>query len=206
MTKKAYVVRSGKQHFGDYDGTFLTKIAGLSKNGRVSIQYTSQLLKELIDGGLNLSHHPFKNSPFRRAEETAIILAEGKSCETVKELGPMHESSWNFLKDNFPDTVWCNIGKLFENQALGLLRVEGESLFKAIIESISMIEPGETVVLVTHSRLIEAAMAVASGKWEPPEIEVKEGDIIVFNFDDNNNFIVDNPSAIFGHLSPGPEE
>ncbi|MCK5084982.1 MAG: histidine phosphatase family protein [Candidatus Pacebacteria bacterium] len=206
MTKQAYVVRSGGQHFGDYDGTFLTNIAGLSKNGKVSIQYTLQLLKELVDSGLvNLSRHPFKNSPFRRAKETATILAEGQLCETVERLGPMHESSWNFLRDNFPDAVWCNIGKLFENQAVGLLHIEGESLFKAIIESISMIEPGETVVLVTHSRLIEAAMAIAS-EWKPPESEVKEGDIIVFNFDDDNNFIADNPSTIFGHLRPSPEE
>ena len=45
----------------------------IRKDGKVSIQYTLQLLKELIeDGELNLSHHPFKSSPFRRAKETAI--------------------------------------------------------------------------------------------------------------------------------------
>jgi len=51
--------------------------------------------------------------------KTAKILAKGRSCEIVNKLGPL-ESSWNFLRDNFPDAVYCEIEEFFENQAAGL--------------------------------------------------------------------------------------
>lgn len=205
MVKKAYVVRSGGRNFGDFDGTLLTKIAGLSENGKVAIQNTRQLIDELIRGGtIRLADQPFKCSPFARAIQTAKILAKGRSCEIINELCPL-ESSWNFLQDNFPDAVWCEIKELFENQAAGLLHAEGERLLNFIVESISKINPEESVVIVSHSRMIEAAMAIVSGNWAPLEFAVKEGDIIVFNFSDKNIFIADNPFAILGHLRPSPE-
>ncbi len=194
MTKKAYVVRAG----GNYEGKL--KVAELSKEEKSSIENTRLLIDELVSRGIiKLASHPFKSSPFNRAQKTAKILAKGKPFEVINELEPM-VSSWDFLRDNFPDAVWCETKELFENQAAGLLHAEGEKLLNCIVESISKISSGETMIFVTDRISIEAAMAIVSGYWAPPELAVNEGDIIVFNFSDKNIFVADNMLAILGHL------
>lgn len=204
LKKKAYVVSSGEPNIGDQDGHFLVKTAGLSQKGKDSIRGTKLLIDELVDGGIiKLSSHPFKSSPFTTAQQTTKILAHNKPFQIVNDLGPM-VGSWDILSDKFPQAARSDIRVLFDNEAAPLLHSEGEKLLKCIIESISLINPGESTVFVTHSRLIEAAMAIASGEWEHSNPEVREGDIIVFSFNNKNCLIADNRLAAFGHLRCSP--
>lgn len=206
MVKKALVVRHFQQ--GKGNGTFWEDDAELTEEGIKNGQHTLSLLKEMVDGGLiKLALHPYKSSCLVRAIETINILSEGKyaDAEYVERLGPIGEELWEFLFKNFPEAAESETAAMFQNQAAVLLYIEGKNLFDCIRESISEIESGESVILVSHSPLIEAAMAIASGKWQPPEQPISKGDIVIFNFDNLNRFITDSCHAVFGHLRPNPD-
>lgn len=204
LKKKAYVVIIGGPNITRPDEHFWVKAAELPQKGKESIRHTKLLIDELVKAGIiKFSSHPFKSSPFAIAQQTTKMLAHGKPFQVVNDLGPA-VGAWDLLKENFPDAAASDITDLFKNEAASLLYAEGEKLFNCVIESISLINPGESTVFVTHSRLIEAAMAIASGEWEHSNPEVREGDIIVFSFDNKNCLIADNRLAAFGHLRCSP--
>lgn len=177
---EVYVWRHGAQE-NIKDGSSWEPKAPLNIEGRQTIQC-------VIDK--NLKGVNFKicgSSGFVRAKQTIQMYTD--KFEVIKGLEPVSQLAWELLDKQAPKLANSSIVEMYQNLTGAiLLTSEADHMLNTIKEVAAKLYTGEKALLASHEPLINAALNMARGDWTS-QINLKKGEIIVFRFNKNLNFL-----------------
>ncbi len=188
--KKIWVFRHGPKETGSGKNVIATEVALKNPEG---VEATKRLAEIFLRG------QTFKSiftSPLVRAYQTGVIFALALGINYPKiapGLAGLNLNKWEEIVPHLKGHTCVDFYEAVPN----LLETDGDEVFKTITLAAKTLFPGEQAICVGHGGLIESAMAAAvssRGERNFEEIlrsitDLKEGEAVIFFFDDDNNFI-----------------
>lgn len=187
--KKIWVFRHGPKESGAGKNVIAPEMALKNPEG---IELVKMVAEKWLVGE---KFRTIYTSPLVRAYQTGVIFSQTLGMDypaIVPRLAGLDLTKWEKIMPVLKSYTCV----AFYEAAPTLIRTDGGTVFKLITLAAKYIGPDEQAICVSHGGLIEPAMATAIssltgrdfGKILSFITDLKEGEAVIFFFDDENNF------------------